>query len=108
VITSQNLKLHYDSKTQCSTKSSKHSEVSKEGVATSASKQTSSLKHITRKLATTYNASTPLRSGANTRQAQDLNELPPPGGATCIQPASNKNLQHDKETRSDAPSEETE
>jgi hypothetical protein len=35
-----NLKLHFDSKTQCSTKSSKHSEVSKEGVAASASSQT--------------------------------------------------------------------
>jgi hypothetical protein len=32
---------------------SSHSEVSNEGVATSASKQISSLKHMTRKLATT-------------------------------------------------------
>jgi hypothetical protein len=36
-----------------------------------------------------------------------LNALPPPPGATCIQKASNNKLQHDKETRSDAPSKET-
>jgi hypothetical protein len=47
-----------------------------EGGATVASNQTSSLKHMTRKLVTTWNASTtPLRSGANTRQLLDFNVL---------------------------------
>ena len=46
-----------------------------EGVAIGASIQTRPLQHMTRKLAKTWNASTPLRSGANTRQALDLNVL---------------------------------
>jgi hypothetical protein len=46
-----------------------------EGVAAIASNQTSSLKHMTRKLATTWNASTPLRNGVNTRQPLDFNVL---------------------------------
>jgi hypothetical protein len=55
--------------------SSQHSEVSMEGGAAVASNQTSSLKHMTRKLVTTWNSSTPLRSGANTRQPLDFNVL---------------------------------
>jgi hypothetical protein len=46
-----------------------------EGVAAVASNQTKPLKHMTRKLVTTWNASTPLRSGANTRQPLNFNVL---------------------------------
>jgi hypothetical protein len=46
-----------------------------EGVATGASKQTRPVKHKTRELATTWNAPTPFRSGANTSQPLDLNWL---------------------------------
>jgi hypothetical protein len=60
---------------QCKTKSIQHSEVGMEGVATVASNQTSSLKQMTRKLVTTWNASTPLRSGANTTQPLNFNVL---------------------------------
>jgi hypothetical protein len=61
--------------TQCTTKSIQHSEVSTEGVAKVASNQTTSLKYMTRKLVTTWNASTPLRSGANTTQPLNFNVL---------------------------------
>jgi hypothetical protein len=46
-----------------------------EGVATVASNQTSSLKDVARELVTTWNASTPLRSGANTTQPLNFNML---------------------------------
>jgi hypothetical protein len=46
-----------------------------EGVAVGASNQSRPLKHMTRKHATTWNAPTPLRSGANTSQPLDLNVL---------------------------------
>jgi hypothetical protein len=46
-----------------------------EGVATVASNQSSSLKHMTRKLVATWNASTPLTSGANTKKPLDFNVL---------------------------------
>jgi hypothetical protein len=46
-----------------------------EDVAAGASKQTSSLQHMIRKLVTTWNASTPLSSGANTRQPLNFKVL---------------------------------
>ena len=45
------------------------------GVAAVASNQSSSLKHMTRQLVTTWNASTPINSGANTRQPLNFNVL---------------------------------
>jgi hypothetical protein len=46
-----------------------------EGVAACASKQTSSLQHMIRKLVTTWNASTPLSGGAQTKQPLNFNVL---------------------------------
>jgi hypothetical protein len=47
-----------------------------EGVAAGAHNQTRPLNHMPRKLAKTWNASTPLNtSGANTRKPLDLNVL---------------------------------
>jgi hypothetical protein len=46
-----------------------------EDVAAGASKQTSSPQYMIRKLVTTWNASTPLRGGAKTRQPLNFNVL---------------------------------
>jgi hypothetical protein len=46
-----------------------------EAVAAGASNPTSSLQHRIRKLVTTWNASTPLSSGANTRQPLNFKGL---------------------------------
>jgi hypothetical protein len=46
-----------------------------EGVAKVASKQTSSVQHMIRKLVTTWNASTPPSGGAKTRQPLNFNVL---------------------------------
>jgi hypothetical protein len=46
-----------------------------EDVAIVASKQTSSLQHRIRKLVTTWNASTPLSGGAQTKQPLNFNVL---------------------------------
>jgi hypothetical protein len=46
-----------------------------EGVAAGASKQSRPLQHMTRKVVTTWNASTTLRGGENTRQPLDFRVL---------------------------------